>query len=90
MLDPMDEAHLGRTPGRTGAIQHLQQLPQLARAAVVLASCEGVTYRDVARRLGISESAAKAQIRTGLRVLKELADGVAGAQPPPTISRARS
>jgi RNA polymerase sigma-70 factor (ECF subfamily) len=46
-------------------------LPAAQRAAITLAYFEGLTYREVARRLDIPEGTAKSRMRLGLRQLAD-------------------
>ena len=73
-----------------GLSRCLWQLPRQQRDAVVLAAQAGVGYREVARRLGLTEAGARRCLRDGLRTLRELLDEVADGQAPATMSRARS
>jgi RNA polymerase sigma-70 factor (ECF subfamily) len=52
----------------------VQQLPACQREAVELAYFGGLTYRDVARVLGVPEGTAKSRLRLALRRLEELLD----------------
>jgi RNA polymerase sigma factor (sigma-70 family) len=56
----------------------VDSLPTEARTAITLAYFDGLTYREVAQRLGIPESTAAARMRTGLRSLADLleAEGI--------------
>jgi len=45
-------------------------LPEPSRTALVLAYFEGLSYREVGRRLGIAEGTAKSRLRLALRLLR--------------------
>ncbi|HEX6684209.1 MAG TPA: sigma-70 family RNA polymerase sigma factor [Candidatus Limnocylindrales bacterium] len=45
-------------------------LPEPLRTALVLAYFEGLSYREVGRRLGIAEGTAKSRLRLALRLLR--------------------
>lgn len=52
----------------------LGELPQMRREAVRLRVVAGLSYRDVAQRLGCSEQAARAHVSRGLRGLARALD----------------
>ena len=52
----------------------IQELPVLYREALILSEIEGLPHAEVARKLGISLSSAKARILRGKRKLKEKFD----------------
>ena len=52
----------------------VDELPESRRAAVLLAYYGGLSYREVAVRLGIAEGTAKSRMRTALRQLANLLD----------------
>jgi RNA polymerase sigma-70 factor (ECF subfamily) len=52
----------------------LGRLSRPIRAAVVLHHMVGLSVRDTAQALGVTENAAKARLRTGLARLRELLD----------------
>jgi RNA polymerase sigma-70 factor (ECF subfamily) len=52
----------------------LANLPEQRRRAISLRIVEGLSYPDVAARLGCTEDAARAQVSRGLRALQRLID----------------
>lgn len=49
----------------------IEDLPEIYRTALVLSEIEGVTQREVAKRLGISVSGAKSRVQRGREKLRE-------------------
>ncbi|MDQ4094870.1 MAG: hypothetical protein M3174_01510 [Actinomycetota bacterium] len=62
--DPVDERH--------GIEAALRQLSHLQREALVLAYYGGLTYREVAGRLGVPEGTAKTRLHDGLHNLRRV------------------
>jgi RNA polymerase sigma-70 factor (ECF subfamily) len=65
--DTADGAVIGTLGERVRAA--VSSLPDEQRAAIMLAYFEGMTYREVARTLGIPEGTAKSRMRLGMQRL---------------------
>lgn len=63
-----DAAHLGEV--RLGLVGELERLSEEQRDALLLRVVEEMPYAEVARRLGVSEPAARARVSRGLRALQ--------------------
>jgi RNA polymerase sigma-70 factor, ECF subfamily len=57
---------------RTRVLRAVEQLSPAQREAIMLAYFGGLTYREVAARLGIPEGTAKSRLRDGLMTLRGL------------------
>jgi RNA polymerase sigma-70 factor (ECF subfamily) len=71
---PADEARIAKVTAAVAAAArcYLGTLPEEYQTAVRLADYEGVPHADVAKRLGISLTAAKSRIRRGKQRIREL------------------
>ena len=59
-------------PERMLTFVHLpQQMPEKRRAVCVLRWVDGLSYAEIAERLGIAEKTVETQIGRGLRFLRE-------------------
>jgi RNA polymerase sigma-70 factor (ECF subfamily) len=52
----------------------IQQLPETYRQAVIWGEIEGLTQREIAKRLGLSLSGAKSRVQRGRALLKQALD----------------
>jgi RNA polymerase sigma-70 factor, ECF subfamily len=84
VLDDHDLAHLERLAGmdelRTLVSAALGKVPASQREAVHLRVIEGLSYPQLAARLGIDEQNARARVSRGLRALGKALDAVEGAR----------
>lgn len=76
--DPEVVRPIDRVDDRDGIIAALRKLSPLQREALVLAYFGGLTYREVAGRLGVPEGTAKTRLHDGLGNLRRM------LSPPPT------
>lgn len=79
-VDPEPEIvkPIDRVDDRDGILTALRKLSPLQREALVLAYFGGLTYREVAGRLGVPEGTAKTRLHDGLHNLRRI------LSPPPT------
>jgi RNA polymerase sigma factor (sigma-70 family) len=73
-LDEELERVVDREALRAAFAQALETLPPMRRLAVQLRVIDGLEYKDVARRLGCSEQAARTHVSRGLKRLANLVD----------------
>lgn len=72
-VPPPDPEESGWMADRRARVQKaVSQLPAAQREAIALAYFEGLTYRQVAQRLGVPEGTAKSRMRDGLMTLRGL------------------
>jgi RNA polymerase sigma-70 factor (ECF subfamily) len=71
---PAEEARISQVTAAVAAAArcYLETLPDEYQSAVRLADFEGVPHADVAKKLGISLTAAKSRIRRGKQRIREL------------------
>ena len=62
----------GDPPGSDGAGRLLARLPDSLRVVVVLREIEGMSHREVAKALGISEAASRVRLIRGMERLRRL------------------
>ena len=78
----MDEPGVDRVVIAREELRRLQialdRLPERCREAVVLGRIEGLSRREIAVRMGISESTVRQHLMHGMRVLADLLSGDAG------------
>lgn len=91
-FEPLDDVDIAVTASDTPSPEHqvaarqelrrleglIQALPQRRREAFVLHKIEGLSQRDVARRMGISESVVEKHIGRALRALMDAVGRVEG------------
>ena len=76
-IDPAQSAELERVEARAGigpALDAVQQLPERLRAAVQLRILEGLSYDEIAARLGCSNGAVRVRVFRGLKLLNDMLD----------------